>query len=77
MLSFRQKIFISYVILFIIFSTATFPLVTHIVRTIVAKAMEDRADELIAKIQAAPNNAAIVRRLNEQKSLIFFRVSII
>lgn len=77
MLSFRQKIFISYVILFIIFTSATFPLVTHIVRSIVSKAMEDRADELIAKIQTAPNNAAIVRRLNEQKSLIFFRVSII
>lgn len=77
MLSFRQKIFISYVILFIVFTSATFPLVTHIVRSIVSKAMEDRADELIAKIQTAPNNSALVRRLNEQKSLIFFRVSII
>lgn len=77
MLSFRQKIFISYAVLFILFTSATFPLVTHIVSSIVAKAMEDRADELIAKIQSAPNNAALVRHLKEQKSLIFFRVSII
>lgn len=77
MFSFRQKIFISYVLLFIIFTSATFPLVTHIVRSIVEKAMEDRADELIAKIQSAQNNAALVRRLKEHKSFFFFRVSII
>lgn len=77
MLSFRQKIFISYVVLFIILTLATFPLVTQIVRTIAEKAMEDRANELIAKIQSAPNNAALVRRLKDQKSLIFFRVTIV
>ena len=77
MLSFRQKIFISYVILFVIFASITFPLVTHIVSSIVEKAMEGRADELIEKIQTAPNNAALVRRLKEQKSITFFRVGII
>jgi len=77
MLSFRQKIFISYLIGFLLFTSLTFPLVTHMVRTIAAKAMEDRADELIAKIQTAPNNDALIRRLKEQKSLIFFRVSVI
>jgi two-component system phosphate regulon sensor histidine kinase PhoR len=77
MFSFRQKIFLSYVVLYIIFIFATFPLVTHIVSSIVEKAMEDRADELIAKIQSSPSNAALVRRLKEQKALIFFRVSII
>lgn len=39
--------------------------------------MEDRAFELITKIQSAPNNAALVRRLKDQKSLTFFRVSVI
>lgn len=77
MFSFRQKILISYVMVFCLFTAITFPLVTHIVRTIAAKAMEDRADELIAKIQAAPNNHALIRRLKEQQALIFFRVSII
>lgn len=77
MFSFRQKILIGYVIVFCLFTTITFPLVTHIVRTIAAKAMEDRADELIDKIQTAPNNNALIRRLKDQQALIFFRVSII
>lgn len=77
MFSFRQKIFISYIILLIVFTFATFPIVTYIVSSIVSKAMEDRADELITKIQSAPNNAALVRRLKDQKSLTFFRVSVI
>jgi two-component system, OmpR family, phosphate regulon sensor histidine kinase PhoR len=77
MLSFRQKIFLSFVFLFIILTLATFPIVTHIVRSIAQKAMEERANELIDKIQPALNNAALVRRLKDQKSIIFFRVSII
>lgn len=77
MFSFRQKILISYVISFLVFTTITFPLVTNIVRTIAAKAMEDRADELIAKIQSAPNNDALIRRLKEQQHLIFLGVSVI
>ncbi len=55
----------------------TFPLVTHIVRTIASKAMEDRADELIKKIETAPNDLALIRKLKELQSEIFFRVSII
>lgn len=77
MFSFRQKILLGYVMVFLVFTTLTFPLVSHIVRTIAAKAMEDRADELIAKIQSASNNDALIRRLKEQKALIFFRVSVI
>lgn len=77
MFSFRQKIFITYVVLFIVFTSLTFPLVTSIVRTIAKKSMQDRANELITKIQSAPNNDALVRRLKDQKSMIFFRVSVI
>ncbi len=77
MLSFRQKILLSYFVVFTVFTTLTFPLVKNIVQTIAEKAMEDRADELITKIQTAPNNLALIRRLKEQQSLIFFRVSII
>lgn len=39
--------------------------------------MEDRANELVSKIQSASDNSALVRRLKDQKSLIYFRVSII
>lgn len=77
MFSFRQKIFITYVVLFIVFAFLTFPLVTSIVRTIAEKSMKDRTTELISKIQSAPNNEAIIRRIKDLKPLIFFRVSII
>lgn len=77
MFSFRQKIFISYVVVFIVFITLMFPFVTHTVQKIATKAMEDRAKELITKIQSAPNDDALIRRLKEQKSHVFFRVSVI
>ena len=77
MFSFRQKIFIIYVIVFLIFITLMFPFASRTVNKIAAKAMEDRATELIAQIQSAPNNDALIRRLKEQKPTIFFRVSVI
>lgn len=77
MLSFRQKIFISLVGVFLVFIALMFPFATHTVRKIATKAMEDRANELIAKIETAPNNDALIRRLKEQKATLFFRVSVI
>lgn len=77
MFSFRQKIFISYIIAFIVFIALIFPFATYTVRKIATKAMEDRAKELIAKIELAPNDDALIRRLKEQKPQLFFRVSVI
>lgn len=77
MFSFRQKIFISYVVVFMIFIALMIPFASSAVKKIANKAMQDRATELIAKIQSAPNNDALIRRLKEQKALIFFRVSVI
>lgn len=77
MFSFRQKIFFAYILVFIAFVAITFPMATYIVRSISAKAMEDRADEIINKIQSAANNDALIRRLKEQKQIIFFRISVI
>ncbi len=53
------------------------PMASSIVKHIVKNAMENRAYELIAQVQSAPNNEALIRRLKEQKSSIFFRVSVI
>lgn len=77
MFSFRQKIFLSYVLVFLVFLTMMSPFASLIVKRIVENAMLNRAYELIAKIQTAPNNDALIRRLKEEKSLIFFRVSVI
>ncbi len=77
MFTFRQKIFISYVIAFLVFLGLMFPFASRTVNKIVTKAMIDRADELILRIQSAPNDDALIRRLKDQKHMIFFRVSII
>ncbi|MBA3816600.1 MAG: PAS domain-containing protein [Parachlamydiaceae bacterium] len=77
MFSFRQKIFISYIAVFLVFIALIFPFATYMVRKIATKAMEDRAKELIAKIESAPNDDALIRRLKEQKHLLFFRISVI
>lgn len=77
MFSFRQKIFVSYLTVFLVFILLMFPFVTQWVQKIVFQAMETRASEIIANIKDAPNNEALVRRLKDQKSLMFFRSSII
>lgn len=77
MFSFRQKIFFSYLSVFLLFLILMFPFVTRWVHQIVVDAMKTRATEIIQNIQDAPNNEALVRRLKDQKSLMFFRSSII
>ena len=54
-----------------------FPFMTRWVQKIVFQSMEARATEIITNIKDAPNNEALVRRLKDQKSLMFFRSSII
>jgi two-component system phosphate regulon sensor histidine kinase PhoR len=77
MLSFRQKIFLSYVIVFLVFMALMSPFSSLIVGRVVEKAMENRAVELIERIKTAPNNEMMLRKLKELKPLIFFRISVI
>ena len=77
MFSFRQKIFVSYLTVFLVFIILMFPFVTRWVQQIVFQSMDDRATEIITNIKDAPSNEALVRRLKDQKSIMFFRSSII
>lgn len=77
MFTFRQKILFSYLAVFLVFLAILFPFASHMVKKIVVNAMQERTEELIHKIQSAPNNDALIRRLKEQKPQIFFRVSVI
>lgn len=77
MLNFRQKIFLSYVLVFLMFLALMSPVASFIVRRIVEQAMENRALELISKIQNATDDASLIRRLKELKPVIFFRVGVI
>lgn len=77
MFSFRQKILISYVLVFLLFLCLMYPFSTRTVQKIAIKAMEDRATEVIQKVQSAPNNDALIRKLKDLKATIFFRMSVI
>lgn len=77
MFSFSQRIFISYVVVFLLFITLMYPFTDQIVHRITNKAMEDRADDLIEKIQTAPNNDSIIKLLKDLKATVFFRMSVI
>lgn len=77
MFSFRQKIFLSYLTVFLVFIILMFPFVARWVQKIVLQSMEARTEEIIANVHDAPNNNALVRRLKDQKSIMFFRSSVI
>lgn len=77
MLSFRQKIFFSYALGFVLFLIILFPLSSFLVSSIVRKAMEARSRELIQRIEHANNDEGLVKTLKDQKALLFFRVSVI
>lgn len=77
MLSFRQKIFITYILLFFLFIAALYPLAIHTVQTMISRSLEERADELIAKIRVVPDDYALVATLKNMKHRIFFRVGVL
>lgn len=77
MLSFRSKIFISYLIVFLVFIAIVFPFSSKTVKRIVYSSMQTRSQELISKIKGAATNDELVRGLKDQKPIIFFRVAII
>ncbi len=77
MSTFRKKILIAHVVVFLLFLGLMFPFASTTMKRIVMGAMQLRADELIAKIQAAPSEEALARRLKNQKHLTFFRVTVI
>ncbi len=77
MRSFRQKVFVSYVILLLVFLGLMFPSVTNSVQQIVVRSMNDCAVELIRELEVAQNDEDLVRILKDHKSQLFYRVGIL
>ncbi|MEC7839805.1 MAG: ATP-binding protein [Chlamydiota bacterium] len=76
MLSFRQKIFLSYIAVFFLFIALLFPFATRTVNDIVAKSMVERADELIDVLRGSPDDFTLVSILKQSKHKVFFRVGV-
>jgi two-component system, OmpR family, phosphate regulon sensor histidine kinase PhoR len=77
MFGFRRKIFLGYIAVFFLLIVMVFPIVSKWVHQTVIYAMDEHASVIIGKIMESPNNEALVRRLRDQKSSAFFRMSII
>ncbi len=77
MLSFRKKILVSASILLLVFIAFLFPFVKKTIENIARKSLEERAVELISKIQKASNEKELLQNLKEHQILFFFRVTLI
>jgi two-component system phosphate regulon sensor histidine kinase PhoR len=77
MSSFRKKVLISYIVLFLVFIALLFPFAGRTVKRIVYESMQARAQELIAKIQSAADDQELVRQIRKLRPLIFHRVALI
>jgi two-component system phosphate regulon sensor histidine kinase PhoR len=77
MFSFRSKIFLSYIGVFLLLVTLVYPFASHTVRSLFGSVMQDRTTEIIEKIKSAPDEVQLIQYLKEQKPQIFFRVSVI
>lgn len=77
MSSFRRKVLVSYVVLFLVFIALLVPFAGRTVKRIVYDSMQGRAQELISKIQSAADDQELVRQIRKLRPLIFHRVAII
>lgn len=77
MLSFKQKLLITYLALFTLFIALMFPFTRSTVNQVVKKGMSDRANAVIEVIQDAEDNHAMIQKLTNLADELFFRVSVI
>ena len=77
MLSFRKKIFVSYLVVFLLFLALMFPFAAQTVKNIIYQSILSQSKELINKIRSASSNEELVQRLKELRSTLFFRVALI
>ncbi|MBS0621676.1 MAG: PAS domain-containing protein [Verrucomicrobia bacterium] len=76
MLTFRQKLFLSYLIVFLIFLALLFPFAAQAVRRVVNTSLADRTTQVIDKIESADTVEAMVEQLRTSAPNFFFRVTL-
>ncbi len=77
MLNFRQKIFVSYLVIFLFFFILLFPYSSRSVRNAIRDVLETRTTQVIQNIQQAPNIQGMIGILSSQQALVFFRVTLL
>ncbi len=77
MLNFRQKIFLSYLIVFLLFLAILFPYSSRSVRNTIRNVLEDRTQKVIQAITKANSIQGMIDILSANQSLVFFRVTLL
>ncbi len=76
-MSFRQKIFISYLAIFLIVATLLYPIVAFVIGEIQENNLSLRTQELIEGIETSPNFRTLIERLKQKEKYLFFRVTLL
>lgn len=76
-LRFRTKIFLSQLVLFLLFALMLFPFVEKTVKRIAHHSLNEFADDLISNIQGATSQEDLVNILQRPEYFTFFRVSLL
>ena len=77
MKTFRKKILITDVILFLIFMACLFPFVNRMVSRSIKKSLEARTGQVLEKLHHFRSTKEAIRYLKDQESYIFFRVTLL
>lgn len=73
---FRRQIFLSFVLIFIIFSIFMFPVVTGLIEMIQEENLHARTKELIDDLDSASDFDEMIKKLKERERYIFFDISL-
>ncbi len=74
---FRQKILLSFLVIFLIFTLFMYPISTWIIRVIQERNLRNRTVELINSLNSAPSLHDLIQRLRQQEKFLFFRVTLL
>lgn len=76
-MSFRKKIILSQLLLFVLFMSALFPLVEKTVGRLVRDSLEESTSDLIDLVDDARTEEEMIEQLRSQEYFVFFRVSLL
>lgn len=75
-MNFRQKIFISYLVIFLVFAVLLYPIVTTLLKKTQKENLFAQTKELIEQVRSAPTFTDLIERLRQKDPFLFFRVSL-
>ncbi|MEZ5315276.1 MAG: ATP-binding protein [Chlamydiales bacterium] len=75
-MGFRQKILLSFLIIFLIFAICIYPIVHGLIGWIQEKNFKNRTLQLVQNLRLAPNLDSLIQQVEELEKFLFFRISL-